>query len=389
MEDITFKVILLLKAYNSDEEGITAMLKRNKISPETFEFDKVIKGEETIEEYYEDQASMMSEAEIFYFKILSDNKENEIKVATLVPSYEIEINQFFGNFKLGDFENKRSESAIATKDSILLSINKKLYSTCILNDKRNIRDKEIEAIHQSSFFKLMRKHIFAKNFFYELELIDISKGTSLYKESDSIDYIYIIKEGTFEISITNKNVYDLKTTISTLKSLNSEFKLKEFDDVIKLKNAPSAMSKEMKIKRSYSLFITNQDVFGLWEFVYKSDMVYNVTAISDKATLYRIAKEKLEKDNEDFTLLQRGIRSEANKKLKNVFERMIMIKNSVMMKIDVEFTKRMKEEEIKFYKQIKGVVGKNNVNSNQVSVNNESLMALKVDNKKKILSFKK
>ena len=59
------------------------------------------------------------------------------------------------------------------------------------------------------------------------------------------------------------------------------------------------------------------------------------------------------------------------------------------MKIDVEFTKRMKEEEIKFYKQIKGVVGKNNVNSNQISVNSESLMALKVDNKKKILSFKK
>lgn len=59
------------------------------------------------------------------------------------------------------------------------------------------------------------------------------------------------------------------------------------------------------------------------------------------------------------------------------------------MKIDVEFTKRMKEEEIRFYKEIKGVIGKNNVNSNNVSVNSESLMALKVDKKRKMVNYKK
>ena len=134
------------------------MLTSHKIPFESVEFDKVITEEIPIDEYYQEQSSLMNEAEVFYFKILSDDRRREISIAELSPSYTIGVNEYFGNFKLGDFDNKRGETAIADEKSIIIGINKRLYSTCILNDKRNIREKEIETIHQNSFFKLMRKN---------------------------------------------------------------------------------------------------------------------------------------------------------------------------------------------------------------------------------------
>ena len=100
-------------------------------------------------------------------------------------------------------------------------------------------------------------------------------------------------------------------------------------------------------------------------------MIYNVRVISDKAKLYRLSVKKLEReDNEDFNLLQKGIKSEGAKKIKNVLERMIMLKNSVMMKIDIEFTKKTKEDEDNYYRQNTTVsTTKNSLNSNKVSIN--------------------
>lgn len=371
MEKILRKVQLVIKAYNSDIDGIKELLTSHKIPFESVEFDKVITGEIPIDEYYQEQSSLMNEAEVFYFKILSDDRRREISIAELSPSYTIGVNEYFGNFKLGDFDNKRGETAIADEKSIIIGINKRLYSTCILNDKRNIREKEIETIHQNSFFKLMRKNIFAKNFFYELDLVEVFKNTMIFNEGDTVSDIYLVKEGTFELSIDNKNVFDLKGTIAHLKKLDEAFKLKEYDDVISLKNSTNALTPLMKVKKNYSLFVTEKDVFGLWEYVYQSKMIYNVRVISDKAKLYRLSVKKLEReDNEDFNLLQKGIKSEGAKKIKNVLERMIMLKNSVMMKIDIEFTKKTKEDEDNYYRQNTTVnIAKNSLNSNKVSIN--------------------
>ena len=119
------------------------------------------------------------------------------------------------------------------------------------------------------------------------------------------------------------------------------------------------------------MFVTEKDVFGLWEYVYHSKAIYNVRAISDKAKLYRIAVKKLQREaNEDFNLLQRGIKSEAAKKIKNVLERIIMLKNSVLTKIDIEYTKRTKEDEDNYYRENATVnVIKNSHNSKKVAIN--------------------
>ena len=371
MSKIVQKVQIALKAYHDDIDGIKEFLTKNNISFDSVEFDKVLTMEMSIEEYYQKRFSLLSEAETFYFKILNEDTKKEIRIAEFAPSSEVGINEYFGNFKLGDFENKRAETAVVNEKSTIIRINKKLYSTMIINDKRNIRDREIETIHQNSFFKFMRKNVFAKNFFYELDLVEVCKNTMIYNEGDSVNEIYIIKEGTFELSIENKNIFELKFLIANLKKLDAAFMLKEYDDVIALKNSPTALAPMMKVKKNYSLFVTEKDVFGLWEYVYHSKTIYNVRAISDKAKLYRISVKKLEREaNEDFNLLQRGIKSEAAKKIKNVLERIIMLKNSILMKIDVEFTKSTKEDEDNYYKDNANVnIIKNSHNSKKVEIN--------------------
>lgn len=370
IENIIFKVQLLLKAFNNDIDGIKEMLIQKNIPFEKVEFDKVIKGDYSLEEYYQDQASLMKEAELFYYKIIENTSKKETKILEFSAVRDVQEKEFFGDYKLGDFENKRSETAIVKEPTIVIAINKRLYSTCILNDKRNIREKEIETLHQNSFFKLMRKHIFAKNFFYECDLVETCKNTMIYNEGDQIDYIYIIKEGTFELSINNKSVFDLKSTITHLKKLNDEFASKEFDDVLGLRNSPNVLAPLMRVRKNYSLFVTEKDVFGLWEYVYGSDMIYNIQVLSDKAKLYKISIAKLEKpDNEDMNLLQRGIKSEAEKKIKNVLERLIMLKNSVMMKIDFEFTKKTKDDEDNFYRNNSPINTLKNSVNNKVQIN--------------------
>ena len=132
MNEIIYKVILILKAYNGDIEGVKDMLNLKNLPMETFDFISVLKEEETIEEFYQDQASMMNEAEMFYFKILADSTKKEIKLCEFQLITNLDVNKYFGNYKLGNFDHLRNETAISNKISIVLAINRRLYSTCIL-----------------------------------------------------------------------------------------------------------------------------------------------------------------------------------------------------------------------------------------------------------------
>ena len=376
MNEIIYKVILILKAYNGDVEGVKDMLNMKHLPMETFDFISVLKEEETIEEFYQDQASMMNEAEMFYFKILADSTKKEIKLCEFQLITNIDVNKYFGNYKLGNFDHLRNETAISNKTSIVLAINKRLYSTCIQNDKRNNRDKEIDNIYLNSFFHLMRRHIFVKNCFYSLDLIELSKNTIIYAEQDPIDYIYIVKSGTFEISLPSKSIDDLKVSINHIKSLHSDFR--EFDDTFPLNNPSGTLSKLMHMKRNLFLFVTENDVFGLWEYYYKTNAIYNIRVVSDKAMMYRISIETLEKDNEDYALLMRGIKGEAKKKGKSVLKRMIEVEKAVMRKIDAEITIKKKEEESKkeWNETESKVKGKNEMRRSVVNINKESLKKL-------------
>ena len=79
--------------------------------------------------------------------------------------------------------------------------------------------------------------------------------------------------------------------------------------------------------------------------------LYSVKIKSDKATLFRMSIDNFLDDKPDHEkvpdseLLKKAIKNEAFEQVKNNIERLIFIKNSVLMKIDFEYTKKKKDEE--------------------------------------------
>lgn len=377
MMKILRKVRLAKIANDGNVETINEFLYENGTEEERTEFDKVVKGDDTVEDFLQTIVNLMTEIEAFYYKYCT-NEVIEVEIVKYIPSNQVYPIQFFGNYKLGDTDNKRAETSIADDDCTVIAINKKQYGACIINEKRNIREMEIERIHQNTFFQYLRKATFAKKFFYELDLIELTKGEYLYKEDDTVEYIYIIKEGNFEVTMEGKNIFDIKNSIKMLKDKEEELQKEEYDDIISLKNSFSALLPLTRQRNNYSLFVMDKGVFGVFEFYYKMPAICNVQVLTDKAKLFRLSVNKLiEEENEYNGLLQKGIKKEANDKIKLFYERLIMIKNNVLMKYDFDFGKSEKEKSDEYYNKLTVVNEKKNM------VNNLRKMYLNYKDEKK------
>lgn len=369
MKHIIDTINILNYAYNGNVDELKQYIIDNKKELTLYNFNTVLDGVISVDEFYSHVLSMLNESENYYYNIFTLNARNRISQAVQIITYEtttsIKPLQYFGNYSLYTAnDTKRKDTAIFTDNSTVITINKKQYGINIITESKANKDKEIDYVHQNSFFKYMRKHIFTKLFFPEMDIIECNKGEHLYSETERINYIYIIKEGTFELTLLNKSIIQVKSLITLIKSMHPELTaFNEYDDVIHLKNSINAMITLLQVKRNYVLYKTNSDVFGLFESENNITMMYNVTCVSDKAKVYRIRVDKLKRnDNEDKMLLGRGIRKENENKMKQLLKRLIMIKNNVLLKVDVEFAKKTKQDEDKYYNQV------NSVNSEKNSV---------------------
>ena len=357
MHKIFFIINIANLAHYGDTDAIKAYLEENKKPLTLYNFHEVLDDYVTIDEFKKDIPTKMNEIESFYFKIFTDNGRNKYKKAIKTFAFTVDSNvkpfEYFGNYNLGEVENRRKTTAIFEETSKVLVINKKLYSQGILNEKRQRKEREIEHIHQNSFFKLMRRHSFVKYFFNEMDIIELNKGECLYHEGDEIKYIYIIKEGKFELVLQNKSLLQIKSLIAYIKSLDSLFLNEKYNDVFQLQYSINEMMDLLKEKKNYSLYVTSKDVFGVFENKYNISMQYNIECLSDKGKVYRLEVDKLTRsDNEDSKLLQRGIQKESEKKIKYILERLLTIKNNVLMKIDNEFAKKTRIAEDNYYSQL-------------------------------------
>lgn len=369
MKHIIDTITILNYAYNGNVDELKQYIIDNKKELTLFNFNTVLDGVISVNEFYSHALSMLNESENYYYNIYTLNARNRLSQAVHIFTYEtvasIKPLEYFGNYSLFNTnDTKRKDTAIFTDHSTVITINKKQYGINIITESKTNKDKEIDYVHQNSFFKYMRKHIFTKLFFPEMDIIECNKGEHLYNETDRINYIYIIKDGTFELTLLNKTIIQVKSLIMLIKSLHPELTaFNEYDDVVHLKNSMNAMMTLLQVKRNYVLYKTNSDVFGLFESENNMTMMYNVTCVSDKAKVYRIRVDKLKRnDNEDKMLLGRGIRKENENKMKQLLKRLIMIKNNVLLKVDVEFAKKTKQDEDRYYNQV------NNVNSEKNKV---------------------
>ena len=378
-KDILFIIDLINLSKENDEKKVLEFFKENNKNPSDYKFDRVLSYDITMEEYNNEVYNLLSESEGFYFKNLKEEKK-QIKICENELISNLLEKDYFGNFKMGNYDFYRTDTAKCSKDDTkILVINKKSCFGCITEEQLLDKEKEIDSIYQNSIFNVIRRIIFEKHYFYKLDLDTYSMGDNIIVEGDILDDIYVLKEGSVEINLVNKNIFDIKDLISNLKQMDIDLKKKNYDEYIMLNNPIVNLKNTLSEKKNYSLFkINTNECFGLFEFLYNNrKAIYNLKVLSDKAKIYKMNIDDflLEKEGhiEDIELLRRSIKLEGKAQLEKTFERLIELKKSIVMKVDYEFSKKNNEILDNYYNHKFDIFSvKNNmriVNNNQ-NINN-------------------
>ena len=380
-KEIIFRIQLVKIAKNGNINDILIFINENKKRPAEVNFDKVVEEEQTMEDYYLEIYNLLSESEGFYFDIINEDKQF-IKIADNQFVKKLNEKEYFGNFKIGHYDYTRNETVKCTKDKTkLLIINKKSYFGCISEEQLLLKQKEIDSIYQSSLFHILRKNTFEQHYYYKLETDTFGMGENIFVEGDILNEIIILKEGTVEVNLINKDIVDIKKLIQNLKSMNIHLKKNEMDDTMQLKNSIMTLKNDILEKKNYTLFVINtKESFGLFEYLFNNrKAIFNLKVISDKAKIYKmdINEFLLEKSGhiEGMELLRRNVRSEGIEQVKKNLKRLILLKNSLLSKIDYEFTKKEIENEKKYY----DVFDINTVKNNMIRVNQNSKINFEID----------
>ena len=363
--EILFNVKLLQLIYKGvNKHVILNHIRNNYKNPDDYFFYELDTNEIKMDDYYLKIESKLTESEIFYYKSIT-NEVKKVKIMENILSKCLIEKEYFGLFKLEEGGNIRKNSAIIESDNtLLLVVNKKLYSGCITKEYRNLKENEVDKIYFGIFTSIKRFN-FEKYYFYNFEKVKYFKGEDLFYEGEKIDNIYILIKGCVEINLLNKSILDIKKLINKFKEFDKSFLTEEFDDTLKLKNSLHTMEKYINQRNNYSLFIINtRQIFGIWEYRYnKKTTCYNIKIKSDKAIFYKmnidIFLNEIHQKIPDSELLRYRIKIDAYEQVKNYIQRLIVLKNSVLMKIDFDFTKMKKEEEKEYNSDIDIFEGKN------------------------------
>lgn len=340
------KAKILKHASSYEVDSLIFYFKIMKINPTLYGFDEVIRGEESIQTFYEDFLYSLTQTEMFYIKQLNNYSKIKVSIYEYIPTAEKRKLEYFGNYKLSNSISKREESAVALSKTIMIEISKKMYTGCILNDQKQLKEKELDHLHMGYFFKGIKKNVFQKYIFHEFDLVEYSKDHVLFNENDQVDTFFIIKEGNVELSLINKSIVDIKNIIVYIKTLDERFQAEQFNDTIQLINSPKVLMPYLKEKRNFVLMKTASNVFCDWEFHYEVKALYTARVCSDRTRMYQIPLSKIRINlDEDLSIFNRYLKDAAYKKLSNLLKRIIMIKNAAIEKIDIEFAARKKKIE--------------------------------------------
>lgn len=350
---IIFIVKLAILADNNDIEQIKQLYLNENEKFELFQFDQVTKGDLSIERYLNNITQKFNECHYFYLSLLkneilsSDKQKNEISKKKYKQFSTKKKFDFFGNFKLGNLKSLREETAQCTEDSWFLQINKKMYSTMIFNEKRMMREKELDLLHHSYFFKALHKSAFNKKIFMDLDSEEHNKNTALYSQNDELTKFYIVKQGIVEISLSNTNLLELKQIISKLKKMIPKSKLEELTikENYSLNHPYEIVQKSLETKRKFSIFLSEKSLYGEIEYYYNMPSFFNATVNSDKVQLYTFPFSKYKIINNESYALAESLKETSQNKIKTILERLISINNSYYSKINEEYTRKIIEEE--------------------------------------------
>jgi len=218
------------------------------------------------------------------------------------------------------------------------------FKDLINQEKQKIKTREIVFLTDNFFFSPVNKKVFEKRHFENFKLKTYSFDSVLFRENETPERLFLIKEGIIEISL-NKNILELTNLIKDL--IKYEPSLKNSIDnnsEFKANNQLKSIVDELSKKRKFSIFkYDSKDIIGMESMFLNKSYFYKATVISRKASIYEIdinLAKSLKKESQE---IRNNFDNICLEKLNSFIKRVIYLKNIFIRNFD----NRLTEEQTK------------------------------------------
>jgi CRP-like cAMP-binding protein len=290
--------------------------------------------------------------------------ENDLDSKQVVLYYNEEFmfkssGQYFGDFAIDGFTNKRSATIIADEDTYLGYLHSDIYKQYVSIEQQRLTQKEVNFFLENFFFTSVQKKAFEKRYFNQFVCEDFFRGSVIFTEGEEMKYLYIVKEGEIELSIC-KSLLEIHKLSKYLISVNPG----KIPNDYQLRNEPKNFMEDLNKKKKVKLFIySNKEVLGLEEFFFGLNRLYTAKILSEKAKVYKIALKDLlillKEEKECFQEVEQS----AKLKMISFVKRLVDIKNISLSMIDDNITRNDQMEKKRIKDEEKMEYFKNSVNS--------------------------
>ena len=337
------KIILKVKIYNilveSKDGNIMEYFNKFNIPLTYLNYDKLINDEISVSTYVENLKIKFNAKDYFYLKLLGPAK-HKVKLMKYKKLQTLKPFEFFGNFEMNDlFPIRKFTTRSESNNTILMSINKFIYSNNINNIQKNLRNKEIDTFHDDYIFNNVQKNYFIQKIYSQFCIECLFKGDILFEQSDYIKKFIFVKEGVVELYLNNLSLKEFSQTIELIKNIISskakdfgiDFnKFIDFDDEIETKSDLNEKTLQgiLKQKQNYIFSRSEKGFFGDYQLFFNLPSLINGKIVSDKSKIYFYDYENFKNLNEETYALNQSLKEFAFNKMKNILKRMIAVYNS-------------------------------------------------------------
>ena len=343
IEDLK-KIVLGIKIYTKLLENKTAeindMFQKFNFPLSFLNYDKFLNNDITIFNYIKYLSKRIKQREQFYMKFLGKTTEYKVKLMKYVKVEVLKPYDYFGNFEMIDTKPFRNDAARCESDyTVLMCINKQLYSKVINNIQKNKREKEIIFLHNHFYFKNINRIYFESKMFIKYKIDNYLKGNILINQGEQLNNFIFVREGTIETSINNISLLELANKIKSLqdfiigKAKEYDINAKNIIDFDISLNHKTSLKFELiegilKQKQNFILSRVERGCFGEYEYYFNTPSFVTETIISKNGKVYFYDYENFKKVNEEVHAFNEILKENSFNKLKSILKRMVTIYNS-------------------------------------------------------------
>jgi len=254
-----------------------------------------------------------------YHKMLSNEQYNKKELFIIFQYFEIakkKVGESFGELSLQREDNKRTGSAITTKECILGYLSRADYNAYLGEIEVKRRKNDINFVMSFSIFDNMNKNVFENRYFNFFTKETFFQGQKIINQEQKINKIYFIMEGQFEIT-TNLSMAKIYSILQskTQKKIDDRKKIR-----IKKKNF------NMRLYISY-----NKDILGLDDCCYDNNISFiNAKCISSQGSAFSIEKSILDEIKYKINEIDENIKIIIENRQQVMIDRLINIYNRIV-----------------------------------------------------------